>query len=240
MAVYVRTCTIEDAQYCLDQAKSMLERARSMWSQTHQTVEKTKSIRAELHAQIEELAKRGAFRRRFTDNLLSSILDAAVEGTGANMGNIQLFDSRTRQLVIRVHRGFDEPFLKFFNSVHAGRAACGTALKFARRVVVPDVTNSPIFSHSDALEALLDAGIRSVQSTPLIAKSGRIWGMLSTHYRNVNLPGRRDLSLIDYFAEWAAEVLDMEFRADPSSATVFSGNGNGAEIPASVLSPLDE
>ena len=240
MAVYVRTCTIEDAQHCLDQAKSMLERARFMWSQAHQTVEKTKSMRAELHAQIEELAKRGAFRRRFTDNLLSSILDAAVEGTGANMGNIQLFDSRTRQLVIRVHRGFDEPFLKFFNSVHAGRAACGTALKFARRVVVPDVTNSPIFSHSDALEALLDAGIRSVQSTPLIAKSGRICGMLSTHYRNVNLPGRRDLSLIDYFAEWAAEVLDMEFRADPSSATVFSGNGNGAEISASVLSPLDE
>lgn len=231
MADYVPLCSFEDAQQCLEQAKSMLERARFMWSEAHQTVEKAKSMRAELRAQIKELARRGALRRRFTDNLLSSILDGAVEGTGTHMGNIQLFDPRTCQLVIRVHRGFDEPFLKFFNTVRTGQAACGAALKSACRIVVPDVANSPIFTGADCLEVLLDAGVRSVQSTPLVARSGRIWGILSTHYRNVNSPGRRDLHLIDYFADWAADILDMEFRSDRSrDKTVFSNNGNGSEF----------
>lgn len=238
MPNHVRMSRIEDAQYCLEQARSMHERARSMWYEAQETLEKTKSMRADLQTQIADLSKRGGFRRRFTDRLLSSILDAAIEGTGADMGNIQLFDPRSGQLVIHVHHGFDEPFLRFFSSVHAGEAVCGSALKFGSRVVVPDVANSPIFSRADCLEALLDAGVRSVQSTPLIAKSGRIWGMLSTHYRNVNLPGQRDLRIIDYLADWAAEVLDMESRANRSHAKTFvSSKDNGAEILPDVLTP---
>ena len=60
---------------------------------------------------------------------------------------------------------------------------------------------------------MLDAGIRAVQSTPLIGKSGDVWGMLSTHYRRVTEPGKKDLGLIDYFAGWAAEILEAEHYA---------------------------
>jgi signal transduction histidine kinase/DNA-binding response OmpR family regulator len=61
--------------------------------------------------------------------LLDEILDAAIEITGADMGNIQLLDGDALKIV--AHRGFAPPFLAFFNTVHEGLAACGMALHAA-------------------------------------------------------------------------------------------------------------
>lgn len=222
--------SIGDARYCIEQAKTMLESARLMWLKARESVETARKMRADLHAQIEELAKRLPFRHQFKTTLLSGILDAAIEGTGADMGNIQLFEPKTCQLVIYVHRGFDEPFLKFFNSVHSGQAASVAALQFGARVIVPDITNSPIFSRKDLLETMLDAGVRSVQSTPIIGKSGHIWGMLSTHHRTVTHLGKKDLSLLDYFAGWATEILEADYcaaRPRPNPA-VLNENGHAS------------
>lgn len=240
MADYVPVWSIEDARHCVEQAKCMLERARFLWSQANKTLEEAKLKRADLLAQIEDLARRGPLRPQFTATLLTGILDAVVEGTGADMGNIQLLDLKANQLFIHVQHGFDESFLKFFNSVHPGQAACGTALEQGQRVVVPDVANSAIFSDSHSLEILLDAGVRAVQSTPVIGKSGRTRGMLSTHYRNVNRPSKADLRLIDYYADWTAEILDTEFRAaHPNGIPVISRVARptksvGEEIAASL------
>jgi len=60
-------------------------------------------------------------------------------------------------------------FLEYFDAVPSGQAACGWALREAQRVVVRDVTDSPVFHNSPALEVVLDAGVRSVQSTPLLS-----------------------------------------------------------------------
>lgn len=219
--------SIDDARYCIEQAKTMLESARTMWLKARESLEATKKMRADLQAQIKELASRSPFRRQFKPTLLTGVLDAAIEATGADMGNIQLFDPKTGQLVIYVHRGFNEPFLEFFNSVHSGQAACGTALKIGTRVIVPDVANSPIFSRTDLLEVMLDAGVRAVQSTPIIGESGHIWGMLSTHHRTVIHPRQKDLLLLDYFAGWAAEILDADYYGAHPRARLSSKNGHG-------------
>lgn len=197
-----------------------------MWLKARVSLDEAQRMRETLHTQIEALARHGPFRPQFTCALLSGILDAVIDGTRADKGNIQLFNHKTGKLLILVHRGFDEPFLEFFDVVHEGEGACGTALKRKRRVIVPDVANSPLFSGSRILEVMLDAGIRSVQSTPLIGESGRIWGMLSTHYRDVNHPGTKDLQLIDYFAAWAADILEAEHDAahrGPVSSTDSNG-----------------
>lgn len=233
MANNPKVINIEEARQCVEQAREMQERARLMWSKARKSLEETQSMRASLYKQIEDLAQRDTFRRQLMTSLLSKILDAAIDGTGAHMGNIQLLDPKTGRLKIHVERGFDSPFLEFFNSVHVGQAACGTALKNAKRVIVPDVADSPIFSRTDCLEAMLDAGARAVQSTPIVGKSGRVWGMLSTHYRNVNEPRKRDLRLIDYLADRAAEILEEECRAehpgDGASTTA------GTEIATATL-----
>src|SRR5262245_35149808 len=90
---------------------------------------------------------------------LERILDAAIAVTTADKGNIQLYDEASGTLKIAVHRGFAPAFLDFFDTVEPGEAAaCGAALEAATRVVVDDVTTSPIFAGQPSLDVLRDAG----------------------------------------------------------------------------------
>jgi GAF domain-containing protein len=107
------------------------------------------------------------------------------------------------------HRGFDLQFLNFFESIDAGgAAACGTAMKRMERVVIEDVTRSPIFIGSDALEVLLNEGVRSVQSTPLVSRSGKLLGIISTHFSQNRMPSEYELMLIDILARQAADIIE--------------------------------
>lgn len=142
------------------------------------------------------------FRNRYRRLMLSTLLDRAVEMTGADMGNIQLFDPKLGALRIAEERGFRASFLEFFDSVHDGHAACGTAMRNRAQVVVEDVTESTIFVGTPALEVLLDSGVRSVQSTPLVGSNGRVLGMISTHWRRPR--PTVDLKLLRIFGSTAA------------------------------------
>ena len=75
-----------------------------------------------------------------SDSICQEIVDAAIAITKADKGNIQLLDQQTEKLKIVAHRGFDLPFLNFFEFVEAGDAtACVTAMKRMERVVIEDV-----------------------------------------------------------------------------------------------------
>src|SRR5262249_51707118 len=111
-------------------------------------------------------------------------------------------------LRIVAQRGFRRPFLDFFECVHDGQAACGAALKSAERIIVEEVANSALFFGTPALEVMLDAGARAVQSTPLFDYRGRVLGMLSTRYRQPRRLKDDDLRLLDLLARrTAAEVI---------------------------------
>src|SRR5579871_5961965 len=159
--------------------------------------------------------------------LLGEILDAGIEITAADMGNIQLLDDAGR-LGIVAHRGFDKPFLEFFNEVHDGLAACGVALQKGERVIVEDVTRGPIFAGTRALDAMLAAKARAVQSTPLVSRSGKVLGMFSTHYRRRRRPTERELRLLDLLARQAADLIERkrgeEDRSQLSAIVEASGD----------------
>ena len=138
--------------------------------------------------------------------LLDEILDAALAITDADMGNIQLLDGDTLKIV--AHRGFEAPFLDFFNTVHEGLAACGTALQRGERIIVEDVTTSPLFVDSPAYDVMLAAQARAVQSTPLITRAGRMLGMFSTHYRTPHRPTPGEIHLLDILARQAADAIE--------------------------------
>ncbi len=85
--------------------------------------------------------------------------------TGAEKGNVQLFDEDSRALKIVVQRGFDAPFLDYFASVSVNDpSACGAALENADRVVVEDVASSAIFA---------DQPSRTIRSMPACVPSSR-------------------------------------------------------------------
>lgn len=119
---------------------------------------------------------------------LRDLLGATVVATGADFGDVQLFDSAYGVLRIVAQEGFENDFLEYFETVDCGaHCSCGAAMSRGSRIVVGDVATDPVFS-GGSREMLLRSNVRSAQSTPLVDMSGRFVGMVSTHYRRVGGP----------------------------------------------------
>ena len=146
--------------------------------------------------------------------MLEELLEAAIDITGADKGNLQLLDAPSGGLGIKAQRGFSEPFLIFFETVGNEPAPCGVAMLQGKRVVVEDVTQSPILCDTPALAAVLEAGVRAVQSTPLVSSAGHLLGMISTHFSQPHHFAERDLSLMDLLARQAADFIDRKQAED--------------------------
>jgi len=141
---------------------------------------------------------------------LDWVVDLALRLTNATKGNLQLFDPTSGVLHIAAQSGFKRKFLKYFECVHAGEAAaCGQALKTRRRVIVEDVAQSAVFHGTPALEVLLDAEVKAVQSTPLVSRSGAFLGMISTHWASPHSPSSFDLARLDALAHAVAYWLEQ-------------------------------
>jgi PAS domain S-box-containing protein len=147
-------------------------------------------------------------RERKMHAVLDEIVDAATAIAGADMGNIQVLDTRTGRLRIIAQRGFGKSWLDFWNDVPAASGSCGAALEQRSRVLVEDVSLSPIFVGTDALQVQLEAGVRAVQSTPLLSRSGQLIGMFSTHWKVPHRPDDRVLRLLDLLARQTADIIE--------------------------------
>src|SRR5215469_8687426 len=128
---------------------------------------------------------------------LNAIVDTAIAIAGAAKGNLQLFDPTTGMLTIAAQRGFEEPFLNFFAAVRDDASACAAAMKSGARVIVEDVRESEIFADQSSRQVLLDAGVWAVTSTPLLASTGSLLGMVSVHFGRPHYPAERELHLMD-------------------------------------------
>ncbi|WP_378957192.1 ATP-binding protein [Pelosinus sp. sgz500959] len=164
-------------------------------------------IELSIMKRLHHISTRFICENNFQD-LLAEIVEAAVIITNANMGNIQIYDERSSSLQIVAHSGFKKPFLDFFSTVHTGQAACGAAMKLKERVIIEDITQSPIFINTPSLDVMLDAGAWAVQSTPLYSRQGRLVGMLSTHYHTPSRPNDQDLQLLDVLARQSADIIE--------------------------------
>ena len=140
------------------------------------------------------------FSRNDRAPMLHAALDAAIDATHAQMGNVQLRLEDGLRIV--AHRGFDARFLEFFACVTDGHgAACGAAMKHGSRVIVSDVASDPIFVGTEAARVLEEASARALQSTPLISISGQLLGMLSTHFDRPHRPADDELAVVDRIVE---------------------------------------
>jgi signal transduction histidine kinase len=83
-------------------------------------------------------------------------------------------------------------------------------LAVGQRVIVPDVESCEFVAKSDDLQTYRRLGIRAVQTTPLIARGGRLLGMMSTHWRLPHEPAERDLRLLDVLARLAADLIERK------------------------------
>jgi PAS domain S-box-containing protein len=199
----------------LRQAKNGLE---------EQVAERTKELResearlfgilehsaADLKAmrRLNEIGTRCATDGGDLDRCLKEILNVSIEITGADKGNIQLLDNKSGSLRTASQSGFYDAYIDFFAGVRDGSSACGVAMHTKQRVVVEDITESEIFADKSTLTALLDAGVRSVQSIPLLSSSGKLLGVISTHFGEPHRPSEQELRLMDLLARQTADYLE--------------------------------
>lgn len=147
-------------------------------------------------------------------SLLQSILDVGIEITGADMGNVQLFDGGSAVLKTVAQRGLDNSLLDILDAIHNGSAVRQNGLPPGEKLIVGDLCNPETSIHNPAYEAMASAGVRALQSTPLVSRSGRLVGRISTHYRQPHRPTDRQLTLLDLLARQAADFIERTQTED--------------------------
>ncbi len=146
---------------------------------------------------------------------LSAVVDVATAITGAPRGSLQLVGPRSGKLAIAAQKGFAKPFLDFFAKVKEDApVTAAAAMRMRKRVVVENVQHSEIFFDAASMEVLAEAGVRAVQSTPLIGVDGNVFGVISTHFAEPHNPEDRELRFIDLLARQTADYLNRIYAED--------------------------
>jgi PAS domain S-box-containing protein len=136
------------------------------------------------------------------------ILTAAANLMGSQSASIQILDA-AGSLQLLAHRGYDQRSADYWQTVDTtSGSTCGIALSSGERVIIPDVENSGLPADSGDLQAYRWTGMRAVQTTPLLSRSGKLLGMLSTHWQHPHTPPPRDLKLFDVLARQAADAIE--------------------------------
>lgn len=147
--------------------------------------------------------------------LYSKILDAAVAIMGSQFASMQTLDLERGptggpgELHLLSARGYTEEALRQFEWVRPDMpTSCGLSLRSGQRTVIADVETFDELASTPVLAAFLQTGIRSMQTTPLISRTGRLLGMITTHWSEPHEPSMRDLRLMDILARQAADLLE--------------------------------
>jgi PAS domain S-box-containing protein len=143
------------------------------------------------------------------DALYERVLDAAVSLMSADMGSIQRYDPKQDQLQLLISRGFRPVLVACCERIDRKSAtSCGMALATGRRVVVPDTERSEFIAGTADLSVSCRAGIRAMQSTPLVSRSGQLLGMISTQWGKPHFPAEHELRALDVLARQAADLIE--------------------------------
>ncbi|GAB3767232.1 hypothetical protein GCM10028796_28140 [Ramlibacter monticola] len=149
------------------------------------------------------------------DTLFEPILEAATELMAADAASLQLLDPGGERLLLLGARKLHPASCAWWQQVDAGSASArGQSLRSGSRAIVEDVEDvedverDPLMAGSRDLEEYRRSGLRAVQSTPLLSRSGRPIGLLSTHWREPRRAADMDFDLFDLLARQLADLVE--------------------------------
>jgi PAS domain S-box-containing protein len=153
-----------------------------------------------------------------TQTLYREILTTAIDLTGADAGTVQILDDRSQDLLLIDSHGFDRQMTEYFDRINANsHTPCGIALRNGERMFVDfDVPEGE--DPDGSMRLHFEAGYQSAQSTPLISRTGKPLGMVSTHWRSPHRPNdspkerlcQRELHSLDLLARQAADLIEQQ------------------------------
>lgn len=146
------------------------------------------------------------------ESVFGEVNKVAILLARADAGTVQIYDEAAESLRLVAALGFPEEAKQRYGWVSAmSRTSCGHALATGQRAVF-HFDENPSDPEGDS-KWHLEAGYRSAQSTPLVSRSGRPIGMLSTHWREHHSPTERELRYLDLLARQAADLIERHQNA---------------------------
>ena len=137
--------------------------------------------------------------------LLQDILAAAAALTGTDKGDIRLVDAASGRLALVVQQRLGRRFAEQLAAADAGTA--DWPMPDAQRLVIEDLER---LEGGALRDAALEDGVRALQCTPLISRSGRLLGLLGTYFRVPQQPDERALRGMDLLARMAADFIERQ------------------------------
>lgn len=143
-------------------------------------------------------------------SLYREILSAAMTIMRSDFGSMQMFDPLANHLRLLTWKGFHPDSAEFWREVpvQSTGGSCSNAASARARTIVEDCETCDFIAGTPDLDHFRLCGIRSMQSTPLMSRSGEIVGMISTHWRQPHVPTDRDWRVFDVLARQAADLIE--------------------------------
>jgi PAS domain S-box-containing protein len=145
--------------------------------------------------------------------LYDEILVTAVALMQADAGSFQILDDETQELLLLATQSFSPTMSEQLSRVNTlSNTSCGIALMTQKRSIV----DFDVSEHDDPnghRRLYVEAGLLSAQSTPLMSRSGKLIGLVSTHWRKHHRPTERELRFLDLLARQAADLIEQQQTA---------------------------
>jgi len=147
---------------------------------------------------------------------LKEILDAIVRLGEANnpgiRGSVLLHDKSQGRLYHASGPSLPVGYTSVFKDglpVGPNMGTCGTAAYYKKRVVAPDIQNSPLFAgNEDAIKRSIEHNLLACWSQPIIDSSGEVLGTIAHYNNKVGDPTEDDLMVMEWSARIAAIAIE--------------------------------
>ncbi|HEX4023450.1 MAG TPA: ATP-binding protein [Steroidobacteraceae bacterium] len=141
--------------------------------------------------------------------LYHQMIDTAVAIMHSDCASMQVLGERSSDLHLLAWRGFDQRSAQYWQRITlesiSSRAA---AARRGERVFITDTEQCETIAGTRDLEEYRRSHIRSTQSTPLLSRTGRLLGMISTHWRRPHQPAAGELRTFDILVRQCADLIE--------------------------------
>jgi signal transduction histidine kinase len=138
------------------------------------------------------------------DDVLTQVMDAVIQLTGAERGFLTLIDPDTGNLDLRAARNFEQETLHK-KDMEISRTVVGSVIDSGEGIVTTDAQSDPRFAQQ---ESVIFYSLRSILCAPLRTR-GKIIGVIYVDNRaQSGLFSEDDLELLNAFASQAAAAIE--------------------------------
>ncbi len=146
--------------------------------------------------------------------LLNAIVRLGEYHDPSIKGSVLLFDSSREQLVQASAPSLPDDYKELFKEgipIGPNAGSCGTAAYLKKRVIVPDIENSPLFKALDeVVKRTIRNGLLSCCSEPIIASSGELLGTIANYGNKKGEPDDDSLRVLEWSARIAAIAIERK------------------------------